>query len=806
MAYSVLLVDDSQTMREAVRMTFLQSEFTLTAVATASEGLALAAQIVPQLILVDLRLPELDGYEFCRRIKRDPHTQPCAVLLFAGVSVPQDKARSVEVGALGFFPKPFVTQDLLDQASMICKAAASRALPQGAARPTMQAAAAPRLPQTPDTTQRFPEFKSHPAFAEPAAGRPTPIAAEPPKPLASREAPKVESTMSFPAAALRPTPPAMAVPPTKTADTTWELPEFDGLLSTAQIAARAKAQDSGTTIGEITLESGELELLDEPPLAQPEAKPVMLSDEEAASLLLVDDEEEAEAADASGDRIDLDQQAATAPAAEFEELLLEEQPDQPQAPRIVGGGGLTAEERATLASLQSEAPDERVQPQPAASHGYAEYDPFGLSDTPLVKPAPVLAAKAPGKPAASAPTFSNSESMGFVIEDLEVALDKEAAPQPVEEEEIDFDLDIEPMDEPEVREIPPEVPPKLTIEESVPTLPAQEEPVAPAAPTPAPEEEEEAIEPVKLEQESFEIESISHKAPRPFAPALSDSPLARPRMPAPAFTAPVSAPEAEEEAPDADHILRIFRRAIREEIAASALPGSSAGIAPEELRKVVREELAAMLPQAAPSPAPAELERLVRAAVATELKDVLARTLREVMGLSLDKMDKLIEASKAVPLASGVAPTGAVAPSLGEIEMAVARALSAREAPAALDPEAIARSVAAKLDSSLQGLKSTLDTQAAMGAGLGEEIHTWLNSALSELPSADELRALASGAKTVSGAAPAPGVGPDFAATLREILRDEVGRLAGHKAEAIAWEVIPPLAEVVIKQQMSTRA
>ena len=94
---------------------------------------------------------------------------------------------------------------------------------------------------------------------------------------------------------------------------------------------------------------------------------------------------------------------------------------------------------------------------------------------------------------------------------------------------------------------------------------------------------------------------------------------------------------------------------------------------------------------------------------------------------------------------------------------------------------------------------------------MGEEIHTWLNSALGELPTADEIRALAQSPKAAPGAtapavAAAPALGPEFTTLLREILREEVGRLAGQKAEAIAWEVIPPMAETVIKQQLANRA
>ncbi|RJO67459.1 MAG: response regulator, partial [Myxococcales bacterium] len=119
MAWTILVVDDSRTIRESVRMTFLNTEFRVEQAATGEEGLAKAATLRPNLILADAFMPGMDGYAFCQNLKSVPQTAGIPVLLLIGQQRPSDMPRSKAVGAQGFFQKPFDSQDLIDQATML---------------------------------------------------------------------------------------------------------------------------------------------------------------------------------------------------------------------------------------------------------------------------------------------------------------------------------------------------------------------------------------------------------------------------------------------------------------------------------------------------------------------------------------------------------------------------------------------------------------------------------------------------------------------------------------------------------------
>jgi len=119
MAPTILLVDDSSIIREAVRMTLNKTQFRLIAASTAEEAFARLEEERVDLALIDLRLPDADGYSLCRRIKNMEAYADLPVLILTHINENIDRNRSREAGALGSFPKPFDTQDLLDQLQMI---------------------------------------------------------------------------------------------------------------------------------------------------------------------------------------------------------------------------------------------------------------------------------------------------------------------------------------------------------------------------------------------------------------------------------------------------------------------------------------------------------------------------------------------------------------------------------------------------------------------------------------------------------------------------------------------------------------
>ena len=129
----LLLIEDEPQMRRFLRATLKAHGYQVVEAATAREGLAQAAGRNPELILLDLGLPDLDGLEVVRTIRRSART-PVIVLSARGQE--QDKVAALDLGADDYLTKPFGASELL---ARIRVALRRSALPPGApAEPVFQ--------------------------------------------------------------------------------------------------------------------------------------------------------------------------------------------------------------------------------------------------------------------------------------------------------------------------------------------------------------------------------------------------------------------------------------------------------------------------------------------------------------------------------------------------------------------------------------------------------------------------------------------------------------------------------------------
>jgi CheY-like chemotaxis protein len=107
--YAVLLVDDDPDDVELTRMMLGQATLTLD-VSFSSSGADALAHLRdgrgPDLILLDLNMPLMGGLETLRALKRDPRLRGIPVVILTTSQNPDDRARSVELGAAGFLTKP----------------------------------------------------------------------------------------------------------------------------------------------------------------------------------------------------------------------------------------------------------------------------------------------------------------------------------------------------------------------------------------------------------------------------------------------------------------------------------------------------------------------------------------------------------------------------------------------------------------------------------------------------------------------------------------------------------------------------
>jgi signal transduction histidine kinase len=108
---TVLLIEDNADMRSFIAFQ-LQNEFNLIQARDGIEGVGLATQHRPDLIVSDVMMPGKDGYQVCREIKTDPHTKHIPVILLTAKAELSEKISGLEYGADDYLTKPFNAQEL----------------------------------------------------------------------------------------------------------------------------------------------------------------------------------------------------------------------------------------------------------------------------------------------------------------------------------------------------------------------------------------------------------------------------------------------------------------------------------------------------------------------------------------------------------------------------------------------------------------------------------------------------------------------------------------------------------------------
>lgn len=107
MAAQILIADDNQAMREAI-IRFVEAEgYTALAARNGREALALALEKQPDLVLLDVTMQDIDGFEVCRRLKHDPRTALIPITMLTVLDSPEHRWHGIEAGADDFLTKPF---------------------------------------------------------------------------------------------------------------------------------------------------------------------------------------------------------------------------------------------------------------------------------------------------------------------------------------------------------------------------------------------------------------------------------------------------------------------------------------------------------------------------------------------------------------------------------------------------------------------------------------------------------------------------------------------------------------------------
>ncbi|MGY2004609.1 response regulator transcription factor [Blastococcus sp. SYSU DS1024] len=137
---SVLVVEDTQEIRELVTTVLGRAGFAVRAVGTGAEAIVEVRRDPPDLIVLDLGLPDADGTEVCRQIRAET---PCYVLMLTARAEEVDLLIGLAVGADGYMAKPFSPRELVARVQAMLRF--PRTAPQPAAEPAPVAESVRRL-------------------------------------------------------------------------------------------------------------------------------------------------------------------------------------------------------------------------------------------------------------------------------------------------------------------------------------------------------------------------------------------------------------------------------------------------------------------------------------------------------------------------------------------------------------------------------------------------------------------------------------------------------------------------------------
>ena len=111
--YNILLVDDNPQNLATLSRILTEQGYRVRTAINGQVALKSVENMLPDLILLDIRMPKMDGYEVCRRLKENERTRDIPVLFLSAIDAPEDKVTAFEVGGLDYITKPFHLDEVI---------------------------------------------------------------------------------------------------------------------------------------------------------------------------------------------------------------------------------------------------------------------------------------------------------------------------------------------------------------------------------------------------------------------------------------------------------------------------------------------------------------------------------------------------------------------------------------------------------------------------------------------------------------------------------------------------------------------
>jgi DNA-binding response OmpR family regulator len=122
MAQRILIVDDEPNIVISLEYLMRRAGYDVAVAADGEAALGAVAEAPPDLVILDVMLPKVNGFEVCRRLRADPRWSGLKILMLTAKGRETEVARGVEVGADAYVTKPFSTRDLVAQIEEMLRA------------------------------------------------------------------------------------------------------------------------------------------------------------------------------------------------------------------------------------------------------------------------------------------------------------------------------------------------------------------------------------------------------------------------------------------------------------------------------------------------------------------------------------------------------------------------------------------------------------------------------------------------------------------------------------------------------------
>ena len=116
----LLIIDDEPSIVETVENKFRKEGFSTFTADSAEEGMRLYRRVKPDLIILDIMMPEMDGYDVCRKLKIDEKYKGIPVIILTAKFQPNDLEFAREMGADGYLTTPLDMDALLEMINRLC--------------------------------------------------------------------------------------------------------------------------------------------------------------------------------------------------------------------------------------------------------------------------------------------------------------------------------------------------------------------------------------------------------------------------------------------------------------------------------------------------------------------------------------------------------------------------------------------------------------------------------------------------------------------------------------------------------------